>query len=342
MPDGTLAAPGLAFANELGTGLQRATTNRVRLVIAGVERIVVDPNEHAISLITGGTFKHFINGVEVMKQDAAGMTVTGTLNVSGLFTVGGDAIIPVGTMVATGRITPPNGWDFCNGGALLRTTYSGLFEALTKVVTGTRTANSGVISVTEDLTDLGLIGAQIEGTGFSTATIPTITAVAATSITISTSFLKPDLRGRVPAGRDTMGTVDANRLSLLTGGVDGANLGNAGGEDGHLLIEAEMPSHTHLIGTFAIGATSGAHGHDIPARQWPDDPIAADSETLKLSLGADNSNNFNFTSMLDTGGAHTHSFTGALAKTPLADAVEHNNVQPTLITNWIIFTGVLA
>jgi len=45
----------------------------------------------------------------------------------------------------------------------------------------------------------------------------------------STTFNVPDLRGRVPAGKDNMGGTAANRLTAGGSGVTGTTLGAAGG-----------------------------------------------------------------------------------------------------------------
>lgn len=60
-----------------------------------------------------------------------------------------------------------------------------------------------------------------------------------------THFSLPDLRGRVEAGKDNMGGTSANRLTGLSGGVDGDVLGAGGGEESHVLTVAELASHHH-------------------------------------------------------------------------------------------------
>lgn len=65
----------------------------------------------------------------------------------------------------------------------------------------------------------------------------------------STTFAIPDARGRVAAGKDDMGGSSANRLtkSDATNGVNGDNLGEAGGKESHTLVTAEIPAHAHSI-----------------------------------------------------------------------------------------------
>jgi len=61
----------------------------------------------------------------------------------------------------------------------------------------------------------------------------------------STTFNLPDCRGRVVAGQDDMGGTSANRLTGLTGGVNGDTLGGTGGEEAHTQTIAEMALHGH-------------------------------------------------------------------------------------------------
>lgn len=65
-----------------------------------------------------------------------------------------------------------------------------------------------------------------------------------------TTFNLPDLRGRVPLGKDNMGGASANRVIApeadALGGVEGA--------EKHTLTVAEMPSHSHGVKT--VGSVS--------------------------------------------------------------------------------------
>jgi microcystin-dependent protein len=120
----------------------------------------------------------------------------------------------------------------------------------------------------------------------------------------STTFNIPDLRGRVIAGQDDMGGSSANRLTGLTGGVDGDVLGGSGGAEGVTLTAAEsgLPDHTHGTG---LRLSNGV-----------------------LSNGGGNTPN-TFDDLLSTSGV-----TGGAQSASAA----HNNVQPTIILNYIIKT----
>jgi microcystin-dependent protein len=55
-----------------------------------------------------------------------------------------------------------------------------------------------------------------------------------------------------------MGGSSANRLTAVTGSVDGDVLGGTGGEETHTISTAEMPSHSHAVGKDTGGVASGA------------------------------------------------------------------------------------
>lgn len=116
----------------------------------------------------------------------------------------------------------------------------------------------------------------------------------------STTFTLPDLRGRVAAGKDDMGGDAASRLTSGASGVDGSELGAAGGEETHQLTEAEMPSHTHEVNLGSDNSSSGSRIADQAI------------DTIK-----------NTDLSQETGGDDPH-----------------NNVQPTLVLNYIIYAGV--
>lgn len=121
----------------------------------------------------------------------------------------------------------------------------------------------------------------------------------------STTFNIPDLRGRVIAGQDDMGGTSANRLTGLSGGVDGDVLGAAGGAETHTLTVAELASHSHVLNT---------------------------KTQTNSSLQVNTSTN----EIVDT---NNGGFSSTSQDTNTAGSDQpHNNVQPTFILNYIIST----
>ncbi|UIJ43801.1 tail fiber protein [Sphingomonas cannabina] len=137
-----------------------------------------------------------------------------------------------------------------------------------------------------------------------------------------TTFLLPDCRGRVAAGRDfNNGASTADRLTGATLSPNGTTLGAAGGAQSITLTEAQMPSHTHTLNGTTDSA--GQHSHVYTG-------VMAESQGGLGSLGQ------YVPSSETTGlaGAHTHTVSGTAASTGGGQA--HPNVQPTILFNKII------
>jgi microcystin-dependent protein len=128
-----------------------------------------------------------------------------------------------------------------------------------------------------------------------------------------TTFNLPDLRGRVVAGQDDMGGSSANRLTNQSGGLNGDTLGATGGAETHTLTEAEIAVHDHLL---AADVTTTANLD-------PTDHLA-------------NVANFAGDNAYILVGTTTDPTLGLSGEAGSGDA--HNNVQPTIILNYIIKT----
>lgn len=135
----------------------------------------------------------------------------------------------------------------------------------------------------------------------------------------STTFNLPDGRGRVTAGKDNMGGVAASRLTSAT--VDGLILGQAGGEEVHVLTIAELAAHNH--GGVTTG--TGVHSHNVPQflSSTPGPSTGARLETGVLGAGLPTA----------TDGSHTHTIPSQ------GSSSGHNNIQPTIVLNKIIKTS---
>lgn len=171
-----------------------------------------------------------------------------------------NALAPTGSIMAFAGTVAPTGWLLCDGSQQPVATY-GALDAVLGTTYGNRTNGSG-------------------GSG-------------------SSHFRLPDLRGRVPAGKDDMGGSAASRLTTKV--LSAANtLGATGGAQTHTLTTSEMPAHDHD----RAGALFNFTGGGGLARGMSD-----------KNLGTSN------VRTQDTGGGG-----------------EHTNTQPTLVLNYIIKT----
>lgn len=96
------------------------------------------------------------------------------------------------------------------------------------------------------------------GQAVSRATYAALFAIVGTTFGVgdgSTTFNVPDLRGRFPLGKDSLGGSSANIVTA----TEADTIGSVNGAETHTLIIAEMPAHTHT--TRAVSAVgSGTSG----------------------------------------------------------------------------------
>lgn len=201
--------------------------------------------------------------------------------------------------------TAPTGWLICNGQAVSRTTYAGLFA----LIASTFGAGDG-----------------------------------------STTFNVPDARGNVIAGYDPGNATE--RLAMqTTQGVSASGLGNAGGEQSHTLIIGEIPAHNHAVTDnghshtvsdpgHVHSITDTTHSHNIGVTLEPafgtggtGGAVSTGSTTTSANLTGITGTNSATIGITGTNGAVT-----GVTTQNTGGSTFHNNVQPTLILNFIIKT----
>jgi microcystin-dependent protein len=129
----------------------------------------------------------------------------------------------------------------------------------------------------------------------------------------------PSMQGRVPAGLDGMGRTAAGVLSGIT------DSGESGGSETATLAEANMPSHTHSVGSLVVdshqhGAGTyavGSHTHDAGSYNITAGAAGPLTSTTAGVLAVNTGNDWTFTvdsstaSVAGTCGATAPSFSGS-------------------------------
>lgn len=139
----------------------------------------------------------------------------------------------------------------------------------------------------------------------------------------SSTYNLPDCRGRLAAGRDNMGGVQAGRLTGVSITPSATNVGGVGGVQAVTLVQGELPAVAPVFtGTPMTAGISGLS------------ELMSSTGSINLSSGA-----FAFSSNPFHGPSQTNTFTPAGSIANLGSSQPHLNVQPTIIFNKIIFAG---
>jgi microcystin-dependent protein/cytoskeletal protein CcmA (bactofilin family) len=110
-----------------------------------------------------------------------------------------------------------------------------LFDAIAKIPTGMITPFGGSSAPTHWL--------LCDGTEYVIGTYPELYAVIGSSFGVATAgyFRTPDLRGRMPLGKDNMGGTSANRVTATAAD----SVGGFGGDESKVIPVTNLPDHEH-------------------------------------------------------------------------------------------------
>ena len=128
----------------------------------------------------------------------------------------------------------------------------------------------------------------------------------------STTFNIPDLRGRAPVGAG-QGTGLTNRTLGDTVGAETVKLTAA---------QSGLPAHTHTLAGKVAYTTDGFAGDQY------DSLTGSGNKAVRTETASD--------------GVHNMSATGTVSGGASAASSAHNNMQPSAVVNYIIFTGVMS
>jgi microcystin-dependent protein len=283
----------------------------VILKVAGQTGVTISPatNQH---VITDGT-----SVFNVAQSEFSSLTVAGTVSVSGAATFK-SAVSTAGTASFGSTVSVSGNATFLSdvtvkgnvfvSSKVCASSYFGDGSNLTGIVampTGAVIPFAGTVAPTGFLFCFGQT--------LNKSDYPALESVIGTTYggSAGSTFALPDLRGRVVAGKDDMGGSSQQRLTGLTGGVDGDTLGASGGEQSVSLTEAQLPAHSH-----------GA------AKPF----LSGDDQTRNSLVATQTSRDATFQGYeTSTGGGDS-----LIQNTGSGSA--HNNVQPTLILTYIIKT----
>jgi microcystin-dependent protein len=279
-----------------------------------------------------------LTGGELVATNAVSLiydATAGTFHILSPVTWPNTSGVPVGTIIEVAGFTAPTNYAFAYGQAVSRTTYSGLFSALTSAQSGIISSGSPTITGLSDITQLGA-GQPVESVGIPTST--TIVSCTGTSCTMSanatasrtgtmtffayadgdgsTTFNLPDFRDVALFGRGNMGGSDRGLLTSTYFGASPTVLGIVGGSQSQTLTLAQLPTGITTSGVNAITVyASGNSGLFVPTATgtWSGaatnsgglfGPYSLNGNTVSGANSFSANNTINATSNNTSGNAH--------------------------------------
>ena len=219
---------------------------------------------------------------------------------------------PIGSIVAFGGSTEPNGWLFCRGQEVSRATYPEL---------------DAVIGTT--------YGAYTNGSGGSG----------------TTHFRLPDTKGRAIIGAGTGVGATASGTGLISGtSLTARTLATASGaETAGPLTSAQTGASNHVHAITGDASTShshtkatDSHAHKFPIYSQLTRAESGYTSSLQTKSGSTESDGNTSTGISSVSGTFTVSSATSNVSidnntTTATAASAHSNIQPSVVTNFIIF-----
>jgi microcystin-dependent protein len=149
----------------------------------------------------------------------------------------------------------------------------------------------------------------------------------------STTFALPDMRGRAVAGKDDMGGSAASRITAGVTGVTGTTLGAAGGDQ---RVHAHSHANTLTNNAVTSGSTNIDHSHNFSPVSTPlNNGWSISGGGAGYMTGGNG-----ITAGMNSNTTHSHSVTSNVTITnatfPVSGTAVSQNLQPTIILNYII------
>lgn len=224
----------------------------------------VDPNT-GMRRTAGDTQAIECGGVDVVVTTSTGVTVNGTLNVTGAMTVGGNPLLLIGEVKIWTSATIPTKWLLMDGSSLLRASYPDLWTfAAAEIAAGNTLFTNG--NGTTTFTVGTMAGYAPVGVDTVGTTLPSVTHIGDTTGSKTVTLLAANLPAYTPAGTIAVaGNIPADAptsyANTFVGGAQPIMVKNAG------TTSITITSQT-FTGTAAPGQISTPVANVQPSRAF--------------------------------------------------------------------------
>lgn len=349
---GAPLAGGFVYSYVPNTTVPKTTWSDQNEQFPNSQPVVLDSGGFAPPIFGQGNYRQIVQDANHNQIWDGFTSAYGSSQPSG---ANGTDTAPVGSVMPFSGFTIPTNWQLAFGQALSRTTFATLLAAIT-----IQTTTGNCISTSTTVSGFASTAQIPVGSAIEASCLPTGTTVASivnsSTITVSqagtatgtftvtdfpwgngdgaTTFNVPDLRGRTFAGADCLGSSlqsgagCAGRLTSATNSGASANFGGtgaqvpglAGGAQGHVLVQGNLPNVNFV---FTQTGTS-----TIPGCQNGSGTCTSPGSVAALAINVSN------ISLPGPSASGNTPVTGNAASGGSGFAL--GTVQPTLTVNYII------
>jgi microcystin-dependent protein len=227
--------------------------------------------------------------------------------------------------------TAPAGWLFCDGSSVGTSTYPNLFSAI-----GYSYGGSGASFTLPDLRGRVIAGRDIDnGSGYSgrLSTMSNQGSVVAAAGGSQTHTLGT---AELPTHSHS-GTVSSGATNLSGGHTHSGNVDSTNTDHTHILGNVYNAENDNWANVFRRRTPTAESGLALTNATSGTSTIRINAVNYGMTISNMNVNqNHTHSYTTNESGAHTHTITGNVNTNSVGGSSSHNNIQPTMVMNYII------
>jgi len=229
-------------------------------------------------------------------------------------------------------VTTPDGWLFCDGSTYGTATYPDLFAVI-----GYSYGGSGTAFSVPDLRGRVIAGRDMDNGSGTAGRLSTITNQG-TALAISAGAQTHTLgTAEMPAHHHGTSTISSGVTNNTGGHVHTGSIDPANTDHTHQIVNTYSAENDNWANVFRRRTPTSQTNLALNAPGSGTSTIVIAQASSGMSLGNMNTNQSHSHGLsINSSGAHDHTVTGNIVSGTAGGGSAHNNLQPTIILNYII------